>query len=98
MDAIAQTESAFHIYAISLNRPQEAARRAGWNNHRIELLRQPKNRDEAIRWMHWFAQRGYTVSVGLMQVNVENSLQFGLHPEQLFDPCTNVTVGSAILG
>jgi type IV secretion system protein VirB1 len=98
MDAIAQTESAFHVYAISLNRPEAAARRAGWTNHRVELLRQPKDRAEAIRWMHWFAHRGYSVSVGLMQVNVENALRFGLRPEQLFDPCTNVSVGSAILG
>jgi type IV secretion system protein VirB1 len=98
MVAIAQTESSFHVAAISLNRPVAAARRAGWMNHRIELLRQPKSREEAIRWMHWFADRHYSVSVGLMQVNIENAGRFGLRPEQLFDTCTNVAVGGAILG
>ena len=98
MVAIAKTESSFHVAAISLNRPVAAARRAGWMNHRIELLRQPKDREEAIRWMHWFADRHYTVSVGLMQINIENARRFGLRPEQLFDTCTNITVGGAILG
>lgn len=95
--AIAKTESAFQVDAISLNRPVAAARKAGWKNARVQLVRQPVDRGEAIRWMYWFSVRHYSVSVGLMQINIENASRYGYRPEQLFDPCTNVAVGGAIL-
>jgi type IV secretion system protein VirB1 len=47
--------------------------------------------------MQWFSARGYTVSVGLMQVNIENARLFQLTPIQLLDPCTNISVGAALL-
>ena len=39
----------------------------------------------------------YTVSVGLMQVNMETARQFHLNAEQLLDSCTNLRVAAAVL-
>ncbi len=81
----------------SINRPNAAARRAGYSDGQLVLAKQPKDRSEAIYWLHWFTSHSYTVSIGLMQVNSEMAPQFHLKPEQLFEPCTNLRVGAAIL-
>ena len=97
MLAVATTESDFHPYAISVNRPQQIARMVGLNNHAIELARQPNSKHEAVLWMRWLLQHRISVSVGLLQVSTENAAQFHLKPEQLFDPCTNIAVGANLL-
>src|SRR5690349_3337048 len=61
--AIANTESALYPNAISVNRPNAAARRVGYSDGQLVLTRQPKNRKEAIYWLHWLASHGYTVSI-----------------------------------
>ena len=95
--AIARTESALNANAISINRPRAAARRAGYSDGELVLTQQPKNRKEAISWLHWFALHRYTVSIGLMQVNSEMAPQFHVKPEQLLEACTNLRIGAAIL-
>jgi type IV secretion system protein VirB1 len=95
--AIARTESALNPNAISINRPSAAARRAGYSDGELVLTKQPKDRKEAMSWLHWFAIHRYTVSVGLMQVNSEMAPRFHLNPAQLLEPCTNLRVGAAIL-
>ena len=95
--AIANTESALYANAISINRPNAAARRAGYSDGRLVLAKQPKDRREAMYWLYWFASQRYTVSIGLMQVNSEMAAKFHLKPEQLLEPCTNLQVGAAIL-
>ncbi|MFZ1083676.1 MAG: lytic transglycosylase domain-containing protein [Terracidiphilus sp.] len=97
MLAVATTESALHPYAVSVNRPTQIAQSIGLANSQIQLARQPRSRREAIQWMRWLLAHGVTVSVGLLQVNTENAGLFHLRPEQLFDPCTNIAVGSALL-
>jgi type IV secretion system protein VirB1 len=97
MLAVATTESDFHPYAISVNRPQQIATSIGLNNQAIELARQPNSRHEAILWMRWLLQHRISVSVGLLQVSTENAARFHLKPEQLFDPCTNIAVGANLL-
>jgi len=95
--AIAGTESALYVDAISINRPNVAARRAGYSDGQLVLTREPKDRREATYWIHWFESHRYTVSIGLMQVNSEMAPRFRLKPEQLLEPCTNLRVGAAIL-
>jgi len=95
--AIANTESALYTNAISINRPNAAARRAGYSEGQLVLAKQPKDRKEAIYWLHWFVSHRYTVSIGLMQVNSEMAPRFHLKLEQLLEPCTNLSVGAAIL-
>lgn len=95
--AIANTESALYPNAISINRPNAAARRAGYSDAQLVLTRQPRDRNEAVYWIHWFAAHRYTVSIGLMQVNSEMAPRFHLKAEQLLEPCINLHVGAAIL-
>ncbi len=40
---------------------------------------------------------GYSVDLGLMQVNSRNLARLGLTVEQVLDPCTNIRAGAAIL-
>lgn len=61
------------------------------------LARQPRNRMQAARWVHWLERYHFTVSIGLMQVNAEMAFQLHLQPEKLLDPCTNLRAGGAIL-
>ena len=95
--AIARTESALFPFALSINYPQTAARSAGFNNSSMLLARQPATLAEALGWATWFELHGYTVSVGLMQVNTQTAKLYGISPRQLFDPCLNVKTGAAII-
>jgi type IV secretion system protein VirB1 len=97
MLAVATTESDFHPYATSVNRPQQIASMVGLKNQTIELARQPNSKLEAILWMRWLLRHRISVSVGLLQVSTENAARFHLNPEQLFDPCTNIAVGANLL-
>lgn len=98
LDAVALTESALHPYALSLNYPATVAAYNGLDNQEVYLTRQPATLPEAIRWTRWFHSRGYTVSIGLMQINSENAAKYGVTVRQLFDPCTNVAIGARLLG
>jgi len=97
LEAIARTESALYPYALSVNRPHQLARREGWNRGTITLERQPASREEGIRWTKSLLSQGITVSIGLLQVNSEHAALLHVTPEQLFDPCTNLRSGAAIL-
>jgi len=97
LEAIARTESALYPYALSINRPHQLARRQGWNRGTIALERQPASLEEAIAWTKWLLAQGITVSIGLMQVNIENAKNLGLTVEQLFEPCANLRAGATIL-
>ena len=83
-----------HPYALSLNYPATVAAYNGLHNQEVYLTRQPATLPEAIRWTRWFHNRGYTVSIGLMQINSENIAKYGVTVRQLFDPCTNVAIGA----
>ena len=95
--AITRTESAFYPFALSINYPQNSARRAGFENSSMLLARQPQNLAEALGWATWFEQHGYTVSIGLMQINTQTARLYRVSIRQLFDPCLNVHTGAAIL-
>src|SRR5439155_1461521 len=97
LEAIARTESALYPYALSINRPHQLARRQGWNRATITLERQPTSLEEAVAWTKWLLGQGITVSIGLLQVNSEHAAHLHLTAEQLFDPCTNLRSGAALL-
>jgi type IV secretion system protein VirB1 len=98
LQAVALTESALHPFALSLNYPATVAVYNGLHNQEVYLSRQPETLDEAIHWTHWFHSHGYTVSIGLMQINSEDAARYGVMVRQLFDPCTNVAIGARMLG
>jgi type IV secretion system protein VirB1 len=88
--ALARTESSLYPWALSVNRPAAAARNWGYSSGRISLRKQPKTKSEAVRWSQELAASGRTLSVGLLQVNTEDSP----HPvEWLLDPCHNLQEG-----
>jgi type IV secretion system protein VirB1 len=87
--ALVRTESNFNPYALSLNRPESLAQRAGWPPGRLYLKRQPHTTAEARRWAEELEQQGMTLSVGLMQVNREH----GESLTALLDPCRNLQIG-----
>jgi type IV secretion system protein VirB1 len=84
MTAIVRVESGGKPYAINVNGTQK-------------LIRQPHNAEEATRWADWLVSRGYSVDMGLAQINSGNLNRLGLTPQQLFDPCTNLRAGAKIL-
>jgi len=96
--AISRSESAFYPFALSINYPQTSARRAGFATGSMLLARQPRNLTEAMSWATWFELHGYTVSVGLMQVNTQTARLYRVSLRQLFDPCQNVSAGAKIIG
>jgi type IV secretion system protein VirB1 len=59
----------------------------------------PQARDpaEAARMAKSYVDLGYSVDVGLMQVNTRNLAATGHTIQQALDPCTNILHGSAIL-
>ena len=66
------------------------------------IERQPtpvRNRDEAVAEAGHYVARGYSVDLGLMQVNSRNLATFGVTMTQMLDPyaCTNIRIGATIL-
>jgi type IV secretion system protein VirB1 len=59
----------------------------------------PPARDirEAVKVAASFIARGYSVDLGLMQVNSRNLIMLGLTVQQVLDPCTNIRGGATIL-
>jgi type IV secretion system protein VirB1 len=95
--AIARAESGFHPYALSLNYPKRTAQEQGLKRGGMFLARQPRSLDEARAWTNWLSHRGLSVSIGLRQINSEHAVGLGLSPDQLFEPCTNITAGARLL-
>lgn len=80
--AVTATESTFNPFAI------------GVVNGR--LVRQPRNRDEAVATALSLKAQGYNYSMGCRQVNQSNLAKYGLDHVSVFDPLKNSLVGRAI--
>ncbi len=57
----------------------------------------PRDLGEAARTAEAFIAQGYSVDLGLMQVNSRNLPALGLSVVQVLEPCANVTAGGRIL-
>ena len=66
-------------------------------NGQKRLARQPSSLNEAITWADWLISRGYSVDMGLTQVNSQHLKRLGLSARTVFDPCLNVAAGGRIL-
>lgn len=62
-----------------------------------KLLRQPRNKPEAIATANALEQSGWNFSLGKSQVNRYNLVKYGLTYETAFEPCPNMRAGAAIL-
>jgi type IV secretion system protein VirB1 len=94
--AVARTESSLQPWALSVNRPRALARAAG-RDGLAQLARQPRSREEAIRWAKQLVASGIPVSLGLLQVSSEHVTRFNVTIEAAFEPCTNVKLGALVL-
>ena len=83
LQAVARVESQFNPYAIGVVKGA--------------LPRQPRSMAEAGEAAKRLHAQGRNCSMGLMQVNRYNLKSYGLDYRTVFDPCTNVRTGAAIL-
>lgn len=67
------------------------------NINGIQQPRKPTTQAQAIKVAHDYIQRGYSVDLGLMQVNSKNLSRYGVTVEEMFEPCANLKTGSRIL-
>jgi type IV secretion system protein VirB1 len=82
--AVVRVESAYNPFAIGVvgNR----------------LIRQPKNKEEAVATAQALERAGYNYSVGMAQVNRTNFSKYGINStDNAFDICANLVAGSKIL-
>ena len=84
MTAIVRVESGGNPLALNVNGGQR-------------LARQPKNKQEALGWSSWLIARGYSIDMGLAQVNSRNLQRLGVTSAQMFEPCDNLKAGARIL-
>ncbi len=82
--AIIQVESGGNQYAIGINGPFK--RRVC-----------PRSDKEAAAEARYFISKGYSVDLGLMQINSRNLPWLGITIEQAFDPAINIQAGAKIL-
>lgn len=84
MAAIVRVESGFKPLAINVN-----------GGNRLE--RQPENKAEAVATARWLIDNGYSIDLGVAQVNSKNIARKGLTVEAAFDPCANLGAAASIL-
>jgi type IV secretion system protein VirB1 len=81
--AIVGVESSFNPYAIGV---------VGG-----ALVRQPRNRAEALATIEALHAAGWNYSVGLGQINAGNFARLGMTPATALDPCKNLTALQSVL-
>lgn len=67
------------------------------NVNGARLARAPRDKAEAVRTARAYINRGYTVDLGLMQVNSSNLRALGATVEDMFDSCKNIRAGARVL-
>lgn len=82
--AIIQVESGGNQFALGVNGP-------------IQKRPRPKNAAEAARLARFYIEKGYSVDLGLMQINSRNLRGLGYTVEEILEPCNNLKAGSRIL-
>ena len=74
---------------------------SGGNTLQININKGPRVQagsvERAAALVRRYMAAGYTVDVGLAQVNSGNFARFGVSVEQAFEPCTNLRLASAVL-
>ena len=74
---------------------------SGGDDLAINVNRGPRVRAgsiaEGAALVRRFMAQGYTVDVGLAQINSANFARLGVSIEQVFDPCTNLRLASSLL-
>ncbi len=82
IERIVQTESGGDLYALNVN---------GYGRVRMS------SQKDAVATARTLIEKGYSVDLGLMQINSHHLIEFHLTVAQAFEPCVNLKVGAAIL-
>lgn len=82
--AIVQTESRGNELAISVNGLGRS-------------VAQPASVAQAIKVARFYVARGYSVDLGLGQINSRNMKALGLTWDTVFEPCTNIAAAGAVI-
>ena len=83
LQAIVKTESNYQPLIIGVNGGSK-------------LERQPVNLEEAAITAQWLLDNGYSIDLGLGQVNSSNLNRVGLSVHDAFDPCKNLKAAGTI--
>lgn len=67
------------------------------NVNGARLTRQPRDATEAAALARRYMQAGYSVDLGLMQINSTNLRPLGYSVTDMFDPCKNLQAGATVL-
>ncbi len=67
------------------------------NVNGARLSRQPRDATDAAALAREYIAAGYTVDMGLMQVNSANLPKLGYSVEDMFDTCKNLRAGATVL-
>lgn len=81
--AIVQTESRGYAWALNVNGARQPAR--------------PKSAADAVATAQRYVAAGYSVDLGLGQINSRNMRRLGLTWATVFDPCTNIAALGRVL-
>lgn len=82
-NAIIQTESSGNPYAIGDNTTRKS--------------HFPKSRREAVQLADNLLSLGHSLDMGLMQINSSHLKSRNLSLDEIFDPCSNINIGTSIL-
>jgi len=82
--AIIQVESGGNQYGVGINGP-------------VRIHIRPKSAKEAAAEARRWISKGYSVDLGLMQINSRNLQRLGITIERAFDPSINIQAGAQIL-
>lgn len=66
-------------------------------NHLTGQQPQAHSPEQAAQLVRHYVGLGYSVDIGIMQVNNRNLIDLGETVESILDPCRNITGGAAIL-
>lgn len=67
------------------------------NVNKGRLHRRPTDAADAAALARAYIAQGYTVDLGLMQVNSTNVARLGYRIEEMFEPCKNIAAGGRVL-
>lgn len=85
MAAIVRRESSFQPLSIGINAKG------------YRLQRQPVTKEEAIATAQWLIQNGFSVDLGLGQINSKNLAKLNLNVSSVFDECRNIAAAATLL-